>query len=245
MKRFISIFISVICFFSFSACQNGAGVQPVIPTPTPEPTPIPVVKNEEKFLTDLGKDGQTEEIVISYTSEESLWLGASLELTVKINDTDFIADVSMLPEEYAILHTQYFTVDVDGDETQEIIFSCGHLGNMDNRKVFIFKYADGTITQLPSIMTVDLKFNYVGDKYILYRDGEAWKEFEFVADERVEYGKEYQTNPESYELYLAEIIAEQERLKATFFFYQHKDDFESEYFSVFLNYESGGWKAEE
>ena len=202
MKRFISFFISIICLFSFSACQNSVGVQPVFPTP------IPVVKNEEKFLSDLEKDGQTEEIVISYTSEESLWLGASLDLTVKINDTDFIADISMLPEEYAILHTQYFTLDVDGDETQEIVFSCENSGSISDRKVFIFKYADGTITQLPSIMTVDL------------------------------------TKPEGYELFLSEITAEQERLKATFFFYQHDVDFETEQLSVFLSYQNGVWKVE-
>ncbi len=244
MKKGISIFISIICLFSFSACQNGAGVQPVFPTPTPESTPIPVAMNEEKFLSDLEKDGQAEEIVISYTSEESLWLGASLTLEIEINGAAFIADVSMLPEEYAILHTQYFTTDVDGDETQEIVFSCENSGAMSDRKAFIFKYADGTITQLPSIMKVDLKFNYVGDKYILYRDGEAWKELEFLIDERVEYGKEYQTNPESYELYLSEITAEQERLKATFFFYKPDGDIETEQFSVFLNYENGVWKAE-
>lgn len=180
----------------------------MFPTPTPESTPIPVAMNEEKFLSDLEKDGQAEEIVISYTSEESLWLEAPLTLEIEINGAAFIADVSMLPEEYAILHTQYFTTDVDGDATQEIVFSCENSGAMSDRKAFIFKYADGTITQLPSIMTVDL------------------------------------TNPESYELYLSEITAEQERLKATFFFYKPDGDIETEQFSVFLNYENGVWKAE-
>lgn len=181
----------------------------MFPTSTPEPTPIPVVNDMVKFVAALEKDGPEEEIVISYTSQESLWLGASLTLEIEINGAAFIADVSMLPEDYAILHTQYFTIDVDGDATQEIVFSCENSGAMSDRKAFIFKYADGTITQLPSIMTVDL------------------------------------TKPEGYELYLAEITAEQERLKATFFFYEKNDDFESEYFSVFLNYQNGVWEAEE
>ena len=49
---------------------------------------------------------------------------------------------------------------------------------------------------------------------------------------------------EGYELYLAEITAEQERLKATFFFYQQSGDFETEHFPVFLSYQNGVWKAE-
>lgn len=215
------------------------------PVPTPTPTPVPTTNRDNVLFDDWNQDGKEDTITVTYTNGEYTTLGMPLNLKIEVNGVAYAVDDSSLnlSEDFYIGHTDFFFCDVDYDGRKEIVFGFQQLSNLPNEKIVVFKYTDNEMIQLPDPMSVDLKFNCTGDKYVLYLDGIACKEFPL--DERITYGKEYQYKADSYELRVERVTLENDKLKIAFYFYEMNDNLESEPITAILTYQDGAWQVED